>query len=341
MNIRPLILIIIFTLTLTNLKSQISIGEKSSFDYSNPKEYEIGGITVSGVKYLDNNVLIMLSGLTVGDKIMIPGDEVTNAIKKLWKQGLFENISITASKIQGDYIFLNIYLEERARLSKFSFEGIKKSEADNIRDEISLVRGEVITENVILRTKSIIKNHFVAKGYLNIDVNIRQEKDTSLLNNVILYINIKKNNKVKINEINIVGNKSIASNKLKRELKETKEKKLYRFYKASRYIEKDYKDDKEKLIEKYNQLGYRDVRIIKDSIYKFNDKRVNIDIVIDEGKKYYFRHIKWVGNTKYPTETLDKILAVKKGDIFNQKVLDANLYMNMEGMDVSSLYMDD
>ncbi|MFC2111112.1 outer membrane protein assembly factor BamA [Bacteroidota bacterium] len=341
MNLKSLLLLIIFPLILTNLTAQISIGDKSVFDYSNPKEYEIGGITVSGIKYLDNNVLIMLSGLTVGDKIMIPGEDVSNAIKKLWKQGLFENINISASKIQGKYIFLDIHLEERPRLSKFIFDGIKKSEADNIRDEINLTRGEVITENVILRTSSIIRNHFVSKGYLNIEVNIKQEKDTSLLNNVILYININKHSKVKINEIKIVGNENISDKKLKRLLKETKEKKLYRFFKASRYIESDYKDDKNKVLEKYNQLGYRDARIIRDSIYKFNDKRVSIDLVINEGKKYYFRHIKWVGNTKYSSELLSKILTVKKGDVYNQKVLDANLYMNLEGQDVSSLYMDD
>ncbi|MCF8297856.1 MAG: outer membrane protein assembly factor BamA [Saprospiraceae bacterium] len=341
MNLKSLLILILFSLLLSNLSAQISVGDKSVFDYSNPKEYEIGGITVSGIKYLDNNVLIMLSGLTVGDKIKIPGEEITSAIKKLWKQGLFENINISATKIQGDYIFLDIHLEERPRLAKFSFEGIKKSEADNIREEINLTRGEVVTENVILRTTSIIKNHFVDKGYLNVEVNIRQEKDTTLLNNIILFININKHSKVKVNAINIAGNENITDQKLKKTLKETKEKKLYRFFKASRYIESDYKDDKIKLLDKYNQLGYRDARIISDSVYKSNNKRVNIDITIEEGSKYYFRNIKWVGNTKYPSDVLSKILGVKRGDVYNQKVLDANLYMNLEGQDVSSLYMDD
>jgi len=381
MNFRCFIFCLFFSLIAFSLKAQISLGDDlSQIDYSNPKTYEIGGITISGVQYLDNNVLIMLSGLTVGDKVKVPGDRITKAIENLWKQGLFENIKITATKTQRDLIFLNFHLEERPRLSKFSLEGVSKNDANNLREEIKLTRGDVVTDNLIIRTTNTIKQYFIDKGYLNIEVDIQQKEDTLVANNVILYINIDKKDKVKINKISIYGNNELTDKKLRNALKDTKEKSIFKpfdrldsllfytttnifldpslsgllstlenyyedrvklkIFKSSKFIKESYKQDKLKLIEKYNELGYRDAKIIKDSIYKYNDKAINIDIAIEEGKKYYFRNITWVGNTKYSSEELNAVLRIKKSNIYNQKVLDANLYMNLEGRDVSSLYLD-
>jgi len=322
--------------------SQISLTEDSVLiDYAKPLEYEIGGITISGVQNLDNNVLLMLSGLSVGDKINVPGDKITKAIENLWKQGLFEDIKISAVNIKGTLIFLDIFIKERPRLAKFSFTGVKKSEADKLREEIKLTKGDVVTENVIIHSKNIIKNYFIDKGFLFTTVDIIQKNDTSVSNSVVLFIDIKKNSKIKINKINIFGNTDIEAIKIKRAMDKSKEKHFYRLFATSRFIEDDFEADKLLIINKFNELGYRDAKIIKDSVFKFNNKSVNINIFIEQGRKYYFRNISWVGNTKYTIDELNTILKTKKGDIYNQKALETNLYMNAEGRDISSLYLDD
>lgn len=321
---------------------QITLSDDlSKISYSDPQEYEIGGISISGVQNYDNTVLTTLSGLTVGDKIKVPGDEITNALDNLWKQGLFEDIKISATKIVGTTIFLDIFLAERPKLSRFSFTGVKKSEADKIREEIKLSKGDVVTDNVIMSTKNKIKEYFVDKGYLFVDVDIVQKKDTVTSTGTVLYINISKNNKVKINEVNINGVSEIKMGKLKRAMKKTKEKHFYRLFATSRYTEPEYKEDKVSLIETLNAAGYRDAKIVKDTIYKFDDKSINVDIDISQGNKYYFRNITWIGNTIYTAEELNSVLKINKGDVFNQNAMDANLYMNMDGLDISSLYLDD
>ena len=333
---------LIFLILISNsLNAQITLGDDLSIDYSNPKEYEIGGITISGVQYLDNNVLITLTGLTVGDKIKIPGDKITKAIDNLWKQGLFEFIKITASKIQGNLIFLNIDLKERPRLSAFSFDGIRKSEANTLREDLKLTRGDVVTENMLIKSKNIIVKYFIDKGFLNTEVKVTQKKDSLTSNSLILFFDINKNSKVKIKNLNFKGNNSITDRTLRKSMKETRQMAIWRVWKASKFIEEDYRKNKISLIEKYNEQGYRDAKIVKDTVYKVGEKRINVDLTIDEGKKYYFRNIAWVGNTKYSTEELSYILRVKKGDIYNQKALDANLSMNADAKDITSLYMDD
>ena len=321
--------------------SQISLsGDLSEIDYANPKDFEIGGITISGAQFLDNSALISLTGIAVGDKIKVPGEKITKAIENLWKQGLFEDVKISATKVQGNLIFLDIYLLEKPRLSKFSFLGVKKSEADKLRDEIKITRGDIVTDNVIVTIKNKIKKYFTDKGFMFINVDVIQKADSSASNSVNLTIDIKKNAKVKINKINFYGNTDIASKKLKHAMKKTKEKHFYRLFASSRFYDDEYINDKTKVIEKFNELGYRDAQIIKDTIYKFDDKTINIDIHIKEGQKYYFRNISWVGNTIYPTEELNAILNIKKGDIYNQKALETNLFMNTDSRDVSSLYLD-
>ncbi|MHC1708262.1 MAG: outer membrane protein assembly factor [Bacteroidales bacterium] len=381
MKIRLLLLVfLLLTQIPTIVSAQTLLGDEIDIDYTNPKTYEIGGITVTGAQYLDQNVLIALTGLTVGDKVIVPGDNITKGIKKLWDQGLFENISITATKIQGDVIFLNIHLSERPRLSKFTFTGVRKGEADNLREELKLMAGDVVTDNVIIRSKNRIVKYFVKKGFLNTEVDIVQKKDTTKANNVVLFINIKKHQRVRINEIIVHGNANFSSDKVRKSLKETKEKWVFepfdvldtmlyhapgklskfkflalrnklaetlgekmklRIFKASRYIEEDYQADKIKLAEKYNEMGYRDFTIDRDSIYKVGNRYINIELFLDEGRKYFFRNITWVGNTKYPASTLNDILKVRKGSIYNQKLLETNLSFNPEGFDISSLYLDD
>ncbi|MFH0865747.1 MAG: POTRA domain-containing protein, partial [Bacteroidota bacterium] len=334
--------IVILLINSFSVFSQITLTDDlGKIDYSNPQEYEIGAITISGVQNYDNTVLTTLSGLAVGDKIKVPGEKITKALDNLWKQSLFEDIKISASKIVGTTIFLDIFLSERPKLSRFSFTGVKKSEADKLRDEIKLSKGDVVTDNVIMSTKNKILNYFIDKGFLFAAVDIVQKKDTITSTGTVLYIHVNKGKKIKINKLNITGVPDIKPGKLKRSMKKTKEKHIYRLFATSRFSETEYKTDKTSLIEKLNEAGFRDAKIEKDSVYKFNDKSINVDIDISQGHKYYFRDITWIGNTIYTAEELNSILKIKKGDIFNQSAMDANLYMNIDGRDISSLYLDD
>ncbi len=334
----PVLLLMLFTAT--GYAQTISIGQ-DKVDYAAPKQYEIGGITVSGTRYLDKKVLVLLSGLSVGEKIQVPGEAITEAIRKLWDQGLFSDVNLRATKIVDGKIFLDIELEERPRLSKFALKGVKKGDANDIRESIRLIKGKVVTENIIVSTENIIRNHFIDKGFLNVEVVTEEEKDTTLPNSIILKFNVDKGKKVKINKIIFRGNEEVKKGKLARSMKETKQKRWWRVWKASKFLDYEYDNDKKMLIAKYNQLGYRDARIISDTVYKVNKRNVNIEINLEEGRKYYFRNITWAGNTKYSSEVLGKVLGIKKGDVYDQSRLEANLFMNPNGRDVSSLYLDD
>ncbi|MFH1119077.1 MAG: POTRA domain-containing protein [Bacteroidota bacterium] len=372
------ILLLFFSYT---TQAQIRLGDDlSEIDYSSPKEYIIGGVTVSGVQFLDQNVLIMLSGLQVADRIEIPGDKIRKAIEKLWSQGLFEDVRISATSIKEDLIFLDIYLQERPRLSKFSFKGIRKSEADDLREKIKLVKGDVVTENVVIRTSNIIKKHFTEKGFLNASVEIDQKRDSSKSNDVSLSIGIKKGSKVRIDQIVFTGNEKLVASQLKRTMKNTKDRAVFRpfvaidqilfklprkllslntdtvvdfvsgiieenikfrVFKSSKFIQDDYREDLAAVIAKYNEEGFRDAVIISDSVHRISPKLVNIKIRVDEGRRYYFGDIKWVGNTKYSAIQLGEVLKIKKGDVYNQSELDANLNYNPNEIDISTLYLDD
>ena len=313
-----------------------SSGDK--VDYLSPKEYEIGGVTISGVQYLDHNVLLYLTGLEIGKKISVPGQDIADAIKKLWEQGLFSDVKISVTNTIGDKIFLDIYLEERPRLSKFSFRGVKKGEADDIREQIKLTKGSQITENMKLSSEKYIKDFFIDKGFYNADVTIIEEVDSSLTNSVILTFDIHKNQRIKINKIIFEGNNSIKDAKLRRKMKETKQKTWYNIFKASKFIPKNYAEDKKKLIEKYNEEGFRDAIITYDSISPYDEKTINLYIGIEEGHKFYFRNISWLGNTMYSSEQLSHVLGIKKGDVYNSKVLDEKLMYDPMG--VMALYQD-
>jgi len=328
-------------LHIVSLSQQIISSDTLPIDPANPIEYEIAGVTISGGGSLDNSVLLSISGLYVGDKIKIPGEAISKAIKNLWKEGFFEDVKISASKIQGKNIFLEIQVKERPRLSKFSFKGLKKGEIDDLKDKLNLNRGKVVTENLVVTTKNMTMEHLLDKGYMNATVIVAQEKDTTLVNSVILYINAIKGPKVRIREVEFYGNSNISSGKLRRAMKETKRKRWHAIFNTHTLLESKYEEDKVKVIEKYLAKGYRDATITKDSIYKIEDRFIGIDLYINEGKKYYFRKITWVGNSKYPSKDLDKTLGIKRGDVFNQSLLDSRLMGNPNGTDISSLYMDD
>ena len=370
-----------FCMTGVVATAQIQVGnDLSEIDYSLPREYEIGGITVTGVEYVDPAVVVMLSGLRVGMTVSVPGDKITQAIRNLWDQGLFEDIQITQTQKVGGKVFLNIDMKERPRISKFSFKGVKKSEAEELRKKINITRGDVATEHTYTKTTGIIKNYYADKGYLNAEVKMTPVPDTTMDNYVSLIIDVDKKHKVRIGEIVVNDNEVLSDGQIRGAMKETKRRGKFdplrplgaslvntvwdiitlkpmeaedevvwyatenirpRIFKSSRFDEDNFEDDKKLIIKKYNDKGYRDAKIVKDSVYIMDDKNIGIALTVSEGDKYYFGDITWVGNTKYDTTTLNKVLGIRRGDVYSQELLDKNLTYSEGGYDVSSLYMDD
>lgn len=334
--------VIALIITVISANAQVQIGgENQPIDYGNPGTYVIGGVVTSGTKYLDENVLISISGLTVGDSLEIPSEKTSDAIKNLWKQGLFSDVQIYVTRIQGKTIFLELRLMERPRLSTFKFNGVSKSDADKIREKIKLERDKVVTENVLASTKVAVVDYFIEKGFLNATAEVKEIKDTTFANRVIVIINVDKKNRIRIHSVEFEGNTYFTDKKLRRAMKETKVKKWYKIFTSSKFLDEKYQEDKGKIIAKYTDKGYRDAKIVSDTVFKHDEKTVDIQIKIDEGHQYFFRNIYWVGNIKYTAHVLDSILGIKKGDIYEQTVLDERLFMNQSGRDISSLYMDD
>ncbi len=335
----------IFVLALFAFTSQAQIkpiGGVDSIDYLYPKDYTIAAIEIKGLRSLDKNVIKLMSGLYEGQKIKVPGDATADAIKKLWKAGFFDDVKIYQEKVIGTDIFLTIELQERPRLSKFSFKGVKKNEADDIREKVRLVRQKIVTDYLLANVKTQIKDFYVDKGYYNADVEIISEEDKDSKNkDVILTIKVNKGKKVRIEDVVFYGNTVMKTGKLRRKMKETKRYRWYTFFNSGKFLEENYEADKPNLLTKYLSLGYRDARVAKDTFYFVSPNRVKIEITMDEGSKYYFRNISWLGNSKFRTGQLDTILGIKKGDTYDQSVLEQKLYMNPSGIDVSSLYMDD
>jgi outer membrane protein insertion porin family len=305
-----------------------------------PKKYVLGGITVSGARYLDPNTLINLTGLRVGDVIMVPGEEIGKSIRKLWAQGILGDVSVTIARTEGDKIFLDYNLKERPRLSKFTFSGIRKSQTEDLTKKITLIRGKVVTDALINNTRTQVRKFFVNKGYLDAKVNIVQVADSALSNSVALRIDVEKGSKIRIHDIAFEGNKAFSDRNLKGKLKKTKERKPYKFLTAGKFQRSEYEEDKKKLLEFYNAEGYRDAAIVSDTLMR-DDKGLALRITLDEGPKYYFRHITWSGNYLYDDKTLANVLGIKSGSAYSKEILDKRLNYNPTGQDISSLYLND
>lgn len=297
-----------------------------------PRSGVIGGIAVSGVEGYEDYMLTGISGLTVGQKIELPGQEITEAVKRYWKHGLFSNVQIAADSIVGDKIYLHFYLALRPRVSTINYIGVKKSEREDLETKLGLLKGNQITPNMIGRAELLAKNYFDDKGYKNAEINIRQRDDVTAKNQVILDVEIDKKEKMKVRQIIIEGNKNLSDSKIKGGLftkgaftKTHEAGKLSTFLKSKKYTPERYKTDKQNLIDKYNELGYRDATIVEDSVWNVDDKHVSIYLKVDEGKKYYIRNITWVGNTVFSTDYLSRLLGMKKGDVYNQKFMHKRL----------------
>lgn len=304
-----------------------------------PRKYEIAEIQVSGDLNNDPTILAGLSGLKVGQEISIPGDEITRAIKKYWEYGLFSDVNISASKIEGRLIYLSIFLQERARLSDINFFGLKKSEKEAVTEKIAMMKGSQVTPYLITRSERFIKNHFVEKGFFNTEVTIVQRDDPDKKNHVFLDITVDKKEKVKVSNLEFVGNEVFSDNRLNKYTKKTNERrKILNFFKTKKFVEEEYRKDLLTIIEKYNEKGYRDATIEYDSVTRNDNNTVDIKIAIEEGLKYYYGDITWIGNSLYAGEFLSHTLRIKKGDVFNQTLLDERLFTDDDA--VHNLYMN-
>jgi len=336
--IKRLTFIFTLFLSITAIAQETDTIFNPTLHYSSPKKYELGGVTVTGVKHLESNVLVQISGLREGAEVEVPGEKVTKAINKLYKQGLFSDIQITATKIVDKKIYLNIHLQERPRLSSVNYIGTSKSETNKLKERLKLQKGTQVTDFLIANTQTIVENYFKEKGFYNIDVNVLQRDDLTEENSVIIDINMDRNNKIKIKNIFIEGNVALSDKKVKKAIKESKEKRLRNFFKSSKYIEDNWKEDKITLISKYNEKGYRDALIITDSVEQVSEDRVNIYLKLNEGNQYFFNDITWVGNTVYTSFDLERVLKIKKGDVYNQTYLDERLSLDDDA--VSNWYLD-
>lgn len=391
MNLRFLLFIGILSFFPLLGLAQPGLGvDTNQVDYQVTKTYEIGGIKVYGNGAIKEAVVLARTGLRVGDQVDIPGEAVSNAIRQLWRTNLFSQVEISIDKIFGKIVFLRIDLQERPRLSRYFLRGIKhneyydlpSSEVEDLREKIRLVRGDPVTEYDKSRITTIIKRHYVEKGFLNTTVDFTMKDDTAATNSLIVYIDVRKGKKVKIEGIEFIGNEAVSDGKLRSIMKDTKQrtqfhlnpktffapkdtskamgvfdalgnisrqnlsnffedKITFRLLNSSKFDQDKYEDDKRAVIDHYNSLGYRDARIIDDTIFSIDPTDIGIQITVEEGQRYYFRNIRWNGNQKYPDALLSAVLGIKKGDIYDQTRLEKRLYFDPNGNDVSSLYMDD
>lgn len=297
-----------------------------------PRTLVIGGINVTGVEGYEDYMLSGISGLTVGQTITVPGNEVTNAVKRYWKHGLFSDVSIGADSIVGNKIYLNIYLQTLPRVSEINYIGLKKSEREDMEAKLGLLKGGQVTPNILSRAKFLAKKYFDDKGFNNADISIMQRDDVTNKNSVILDVVVDKKQKMRVRDIIIDNNRALTNSKIKGGLfKKGAFKKIHEagklgsLFKSKKFTPERWKEDKRNLIKKYNELGYRDAVIVKDSVWTVDDKHVSVYVKVDEGTKYYIRNITWVGNTVYPTDYLSTLLGMKKGDVYNQTLMNKRL----------------
>ena len=309
-------------------------------DFMRPQKYEIGPIRVEGADNYDHNAIKLLAGLRSGQTITLPGEAISKAIKNLWVEGIFSDVEIIATDEIAGVIYMTIKVAPRPKLSRFRFVGINKRDADKIREEITLFSGKTITENLVFATKAKIKGYFRDKGHYSVGVNINRVQDSLMNNSEIFVINVDKGEKVKIGELTFEGNESVKTWKLRMAMKDTKQKAFWRFFKRSKYFESTYKNDKLAMMEKFTKVGLRDAEIKMDTVYLVDRKNLHININIDEGDKYYFGDIEWIGNSKFRSSFLDTVLGLKRDDLYNQELLEMRLFMSEDGRDISSLYMD-
>lgn len=336
MNKNRLVLLLLILISSITAKSQDTI------PFQKEKKYILGDFTVVGLQKFSEQTVKVFTGLRVDQEIKLPGDKLSSAIKKLYDSKQFSEIDVYISKIDGDVVYLEFKVVELPQLNTITFKGVKKSKAKELQKETELNKGVMVTDNLLITTENYIKNKYHKKGFLKTKVSIETKKDTSDTNSVDMLVLVDKGEKIKIKNINIVGNEAFSSKSVKKAMKKTKETFLGRFWKSSKYIEADYKEDLENLITKYSEKGHRDARIINESISWNDDNTINIDINLEEGKKYFFGDIKFIGNKNYTDEQLQSLLKIEKGDVYNGKILKERIKGNNkpDSDDIQTLYLN-
>lgn len=304
-----------------------------------PRTYEIAGIEVTGAPNYEDYIILGYSGLKEGQTIDIPGQEINNAVRRLMRQGLFSQAQVKVTKTLGNRAWLQLNLRTQPRISEINYIGMKKGERDDIQERLQLMKGNQITQNIVNRAEAIIKKYYADKGFGNADVKINLREDLSNKNEMIVDITVDKHDKVKVHKIYITGNEVFKDKDVKGAMKKTNEKgKLRNLFKQKKFVESDYHDDLNRIIEKYNEKGYRDAKILFDSVARYDEKAVDVYITVEEGKKYYISDIDWVGNTVFTTEFLNEVLNIEPGEVYNQKRL--NKRTSEDDDAVANLYMD-
>ncbi len=326
-----------------SLAQETSSDESESFieiDYgSSPQRLEIAEITISGADNYEDFVLVGFSGLSVGDVITVPGQAITDVVKRFWTQGLFSDVKVMARKIEDGKIWLHIQLRQRPQISAINYIGLKKGEIDDLKDRLGLSEGSQITPNITDRVIRFIKNYLQEKGFMNVDVNVYQRDDPEKPGHVIVDIEVDKKVKTKVASIVVTGNEALNFNQINRAMKKTNDRNWRNFFRTKKFVQDEFEKDKLALIDKYNEIGYRDAYIVSDSIVQVDEKNVVVHLNIDEGDKYFFRNISWIGNTIYPHEYLSEVLNIEHGDVYNYKHLMDRL-VTSEADAVSKLYQD-
>lgn len=306
---------------------------------NSPSAYQLAGIRVEGVDNYDTNIILGYSGLSIGQRLEIPGDDLKTVAKRFWRQGLFSKVQILVEKIYQDKVWLVFNLRQQPRVSTVNYVGMKGGEKKDIQERLGLVQGSQMTPNIANRIKQLVEKYYADKGFEKAECTVQQREDLSNQNEVIVDIIVDKHDKIKVHKIYFTGNKVLGDRTLKRAMKKTNEKwDLLKIFSQKKFVRTDYEDDKQRIIDKYNEKGYRDAVITADSVVNYDDKTVDVYITVDEGKKYYINSVSWVGNTVYPSTVLNEVLGIRKGDVYNQKLLNkrtqedddavANLYMN-------------
>jgi outer membrane protein insertion porin family len=308
---------------------------------AHPREVEIANLRIEGASYIDPDAIKIASGLYLSQKIRIPGDDLANALKKLWKQGLFADVEILADSLTEKKVWLVIRVTERPRISKVSFRGLSKNKVSDLKDKIGLVKGTIFTEAQRQRAERVIRNYLQSKGYYQVAIRTETRPDTTQSNSVEVIFFVRRGPRTRIKDITIQGLHDFSPQWAKRQLKETKEKRFYRFWKRSRFQRTEFEKDLERLIEKMHEKGYRDAHILSDTTYLLDKRHIRVELYLYEGRRYYFRHITWEGNSVHDSATLSRTLGIRRGDVYNPKILERRLQMDPNGNDVASLYLDD
>ena len=338
MTVRRLVLIVVLALVGITLRAQSSV----EIDYAHPRKYTVGGVGVEGNQYFSENQILQLSGLREGMEITVPGDDVTGIVRRLVAQKYFEDVAVRIDSVKADSAWVKVVIRERPRVSRWTYTGVKSGEKKDLQERLNLRPGREFSDYVRNTSTDIIKRYYKEKGFNNVKVDTEVTKDSVIRSAIRVNFIVDRGKKIHIKKINFTGNTDVKERKLAKNMKETHAATWYNFFKSKKFKEKEYQTDRKTVLDAFNEAGYRDARLVRDSVYLIDDKHLNIDMDFDQGKKYYFRNITWTGNSVYPSEVLNNILQIKKGDVYDVVTMEKRLHGGGKEneYDVSKMYKD-